>query len=104
MSPSRLPPLDTFVRRHLGSSPAAVGEMLDAVGAPSLEQLVDETVPSSIRLGRELEIDALGEGEAGREPGEEEILDQLRKLAHSNSRAKSLLGLGYHGTIVPGVL
>jgi glycine dehydrogenase len=94
-------PLDTFVRRHLGSAPSEIEAMLAAVGAASLEQLVAETVPASIRLGRELAIDVTGEG---REPGEEEALAKLAARAAQNRPMRSYLGLGYHGTILPGVL
>jgi glycine dehydrogenase len=101
-----LAPLDTFVRRHLGSSPEEIEAMLGAVGAASLDELVDETVPASIRLGRDLAIDALDGAaeEPQREPGEEEILEKLRRAARENRRVRSLLGLGYHGTILPGVI
>ena len=48
--PALLQPTDTFVRRHLGPDEAEVRQMLDAIGADSLERLVGETVPESIRL------------------------------------------------------
>ncbi len=96
-----LAPLDTFVRRHLGSSAAEVGSMLATIGVASIEQLVDETVPASIRLAGELAIDATGEG---REPGEDEIVARLRNLASRNRVLRSYLGLGYHGTRMPGVI
>ncbi len=94
-------PLDSFARRHLGSSPAEIEEMLAAVGAASMEALVTETVPGGIRLGRELEIDALGGGEV---PGEAEMTARLAAMAARNRRLRSYLGGGYHGTRMPGVI
>jgi glycine dehydrogenase len=94
-------PLDTFVRRHLGSSPDEVGEMLAAVGAPDLSTLVAETVPAAIRAGSPLAIDALG---LGREPGEAELTARLREIAGKNRVLRSYLGLGYHGAVMPGVV
>src|SRR5436305_15090477 len=54
-----LAPVDTFVRRHLGPSEADVREMLSVLGLSSLAELVDETVPASIRLSRPLALPGL---------------------------------------------
>jgi glycine dehydrogenase len=94
-------PLDTFVRRHIGSNEGEVGEMVQALGLESLDALVGETVPASIRAARSLGIDATGEN---REPGEQEMLERLRTLAGRNRRSRSYLGLGYHASIMPGVV
>ena len=48
-------PYDFANRRHIGPSPAEMDEMLEAVGAPSLDALVDETVPRSIRQSAPLD-------------------------------------------------
>ena len=101
MSDSIFAPLDTFARRHLGSTPEEIGKMLEVVGVPDMATLVDETVPAAIRLDRELRIDALGEG---RQPGEAELLARLREMAGRNQVSRSYLGLGYHGTKMPGVV
>jgi glycine dehydrogenase len=97
-------PLDTFVRRHLGSSPSEVAEMLGAVGAGSMEELVAETVPASIRLGRELALDGVPPIGEDREVGEAEAAARLRALAAKNRVLRSYLGLGYHGSLLPGVV
>jgi glycine dehydrogenase len=94
-------PLDTFPRRHLGSKPEDVDAMLATVGVGSLDQLIDETVPASIRLARSLAIDALG---LGRLPGESELLGHLRQIAGKNQQLRSYLGMGYHAAILPGVI
>ncbi|HSM13919.1 MAG TPA: aminomethyl-transferring glycine dehydrogenase [Thermoanaerobaculia bacterium] len=94
-------PLDTFVRRHLGSSPDEVRSMLEAVGAASLEQLIAETIPSAIRAEEPLAIDAMG---LDREPGESELTGRLRWIARRNRILRSYLGMGYHGSFMPGVV
>jgi len=96
-----LAPLDTFVRRHLGSGPEDVAAMLETIGAPDLETLVAETVPAGIRAGQPLAVDALA---AGRDPGEVELTARLRALAAKNRPLRSYLGLGYHGSVMPGVV
>src|SRR6202521_1440797 len=96
-----LQPTDTFVRRHLGPQEAEVRAMLDLLGVASLEALVDETVPRSIRLGRRLALVGLPED---REIGEHEVLQALRRVASQNQVYRSYLGMGYHGCIVPGVI
>mgnify|MGYP006310372119 CR=1 FL=1 len=63
---------DRFVDRHLGSSEQDVLAMLETVGADSLEALIHQTIPSSIRLGGPLNLpEALGEHAA---------LDRLRQI------------------------
>ena len=78
MSDDLFRPLDGFERRHLGSTPEEIAEMLAAVGCNSVEELVAATVPDSIRLGRELAIDGMGDGT---EPGESALTARLAGLA-----------------------
>jgi glycine dehydrogenase len=94
--PLDLGPSDTFVRRHNGPRPDEVRAMLAVVGVDGVETLVDETIPSSIRLGRELEL--------GPKRGEHELLQELAEIADRNVIAKSFIGMGYYGTIVPPVI
>ncbi len=75
--------------------------MLQALGLGSLDALVQETVPASIRAARSLAIDASGED---REPGEQEMLDRLQSIAARNRRLRSYLGLGYNASRMPGVI
>jgi glycine dehydrogenase len=96
-----LNPTDTFVRRHLGSSEAEVREMLAAVGAGSLAELVSETVPAAIRREAPLALAGLP---ADRELGEQELLGSLRRMVSHNRVFRSFLGMGYHGCITPGVI
>ena len=93
---SILKPSDTFVRRHIGPSPEDVQEMLQAIGADSLEQLVEQTVPASIRLNRALNL--------GEPRGEHELLAELKAMASKNKIFRSYIGTGYSDTIVPPVI
>ena len=62
MKLSDLSPVDTFPRRHIGPSPADRAAMLKALGASTLDALIEETVPPSIHLRRNLALpDALSE-------------------------------------------
>jgi len=75
--------------------------MLATVGAADLATLMAETVPGAIRVAAPLAIDVLGRG---REPGEAELTVHLRDVAGKNRVLRSYLGLGYHGTVMPGVV
>ena len=55
---SFLDPLDTFAPRHIGPRGDEVAAMLKAVGAASLDQLIDEALPASIRLKAPLDLPA----------------------------------------------
>jgi glycine dehydrogenase len=98
---SFLDPTDTFVRRHIGPSDDDVAAMLEIVGAPSLDVLIDQTIPGDIRLRAPLE---LGYTTEDRPLGEAELLASLQALARQNSVHRSFLGMGYHDCIVPGVV
>jgi glycine dehydrogenase len=87
---------EQFQSRHIGPDPAERDEMLKAVGASSLEALMDETVPASIRLKAPLE---LPDGQT-----EYQYLRDLRQLASQNHLFKSFIGLGYYDCITPSVI
>ena len=48
--------LDSFSHRHIGPSENEVNEMLKAIGAASIDSLIDETVPAQIRLKNPLNL------------------------------------------------
>ena len=85
-----------FPARHLGPGADDIRDMLAVVGCDSLDQLMRETVPDSIRLGRALGIPE-GVPEA-------ELLARLKEIAAGNETWRSYLGMGYSGTITPGVI
>ncbi len=86
----------TFVRRHIGPSPRDVAAMLETVGAKSLEALMSETLPGSIRQKTPLDL--------GAALSETEALAHMRELAGQNQTFTSLIGQGYSGTILPAVI
>ena len=89
-------PLDTFARRHLGLQPDDVAAMLQTVGYPSLEALVDDVIPPAIRLQRPLNLPAA--------KGEFEALETLRKMMAQNKVFRSYIGQGYYDTVTPPVI
>ena len=86
----------TFARRHIGPSPRDIDAMLDTVGAKSLKTLMSETLPSSIRQQRPLDL--------GAQLSETEALAHMSGLAARNRVFTSLIGQGYSGTILPAVI
>jgi len=95
MSVSIEPPRD-FQRRHLGPRAEEVQAMLDALDCQSLSDLVGATIPESIRFEGDLDLpDAVTEAE---------LLERLRSLASRNRLLRSYIGMGYHGTLTPGVI
>ncbi len=96
-----LAPSDLFERRHIGPSPADQRAMLSWLGFDSLDALTDAVVPAGIQLRRPLALTGLP---ADRPLGEQEALARLKTYANENQVFRSLLGLGYHDTITPGVI
>jgi len=88
--------VDKFSSRHIGPRGKDIDEMLAVCGAASLDQLIEETIPSKIRLNKELDLDeALTEYE---------YLGHIKALASKNKLYKSYIGLGYNNTITPSVI
>lgn len=92
-NPKNYEPYDFANRRHIGPSPEEISEMLGAVGAASLDELIDQTVPKGIRQTEPLDF--------GRPLSERAALDKMRATADKNRVLTSLIGQGYHGTIMP---
>ncbi|MCL5029901.1 MAG: aminomethyl-transferring glycine dehydrogenase [Bacteroidetes bacterium] len=87
---------DQFVDRHIGPNPEEIKKMLQQIGVQTLDELIDETIPSKIRLKEELNLD---------EPvSENEFLENLRKISKKNKIFKSYIGMGYNPTITPAVI
>ncbi|WP_021599401.1 aminomethyl-transferring glycine dehydrogenase [Actinomadura welshii] len=89
-------PRSAFADRHVGPSPDDQARMLAAIGYSGVEALVDDAVPAAIRTSRPLDLPAA--------LSETAALDRLRELASRNTVLTSMIGLGYHGTITPGVI
>jgi glycine dehydrogenase len=85
-----------FQFRHIGPQTADVARMLDVVGVPSLDALVEQIVPADIRLRAPL---------TEPEPEDEFAYHRrLRQVAGKNRVYRSYIGLGYHDTVTPPVI
>jgi glycine dehydrogenase len=90
------PPLDTFAPRHIGPRGDDLAAMLKQVGAASIDTLIDEAIPASIRLKTPLN---LPEAES-----ESTYLARLKTIARRNKVFRSFIGLGYYDTLTPSVI
>lgn len=88
--------MKTFADRHIGISASDLSKMLKQIKADSIEQLISETIPADIRLGKPMDLPS--------PMSESEILDHLQALAETNQCYKQFIGLGYHETILPSVI
>jgi glycine dehydrogenase len=87
---------DSFLTRHLGPGEDDLKKMLDVIGVASLNQLIDETIPPSIRLSGDLDLpDGMGEYE---------YFHHIRELGQKNKLFNTYIGLGYYGTVTPPVI
>ena len=91
-TPTDYNPYDFANRRHIGPSPSEMADMLKATGVQSLDQLIDETIPASIRQEKPLSWAPLSE---------HELLARMREVAARNKVMTSLIGQGYYGTVTP---
>jgi glycine dehydrogenase len=85
-----------FARRHIGPSLDDVAKMLEAIGTASVDELIEQTIPSAIRQRAPLDL-----GPAISEP---QVLQKLRSAASRNKVMTSLIGQGYYGTFLPPVI
>ncbi len=85
-----------FAPRHIGPRPSQIESMLATVGAGSLESLLDEVVPASIRSHSPMDLPA--------PLSEQDVLARLRDIAAANTVRTSLIGQGYVNTITPAVI
>ena len=86
-------PYDFANRRHIGPSPAEMEEMLEVVGVETLDELIDQTVPASIRQKEPLDF--------GKPRSERELLYQMRQVAKMNKVFTTMIGQGFYGTVTP---
>src|SRR5438552_6729302 len=91
-----IPTAESFVPRHVGPDERGVAEMLKILGFPSLDALIDATVPRKIRLREGL---SLPKGLT-----ELEVLTYFRALATKNQINRSFIGMGYSDCITPPVI
>jgi len=87
---------NSFAYRHIGPKPLEVTEMLQTIGAESLDALIDQTVPEAIRFTGEMVLaPAMTEAEFAQHVGE---------LGQMNTVFATYIGMGYHPTVLPGVI
>ena len=87
-----------FSARHIGPDDSETKEMLATIGVDTLDELIDKTVPTGIRLQSS---SFRGVGEA---LSEFEYLNELKNIANLNKVFKSYIGQGYYDTITPSVI
>ncbi len=87
---------DEFIARHIGPDASEIAAMLATIGAASLEQLIDQTVPAAIRLPADLPLPP--------PQREHQALAALKAIASQNQVNKSLIGMGYYETLTPAVI
>ena len=85
-----------FSDRHIGPSHTEQRELLDLVGADSLDSLLEAAMPAAIRTATPLNLPAART--------EQQVLADLRALAAKNRPHVEMIGLGYYDTITPPVL
>lgn len=87
---------EKFANRHNGYGKEDMEAMLKATGFTSLDDLIEKTLPDSIRLKKPMDIDEA--------TPEHQFLRNLRKVASKNKLYKSYIGMGYYDTYVPNVI
>ena len=87
---------DAFADRHVGPRSEDVELMLEKIGYMSLDELIGDVVPASIRHSQSLNL--------GKPRTESEMLADLRQIASQNQIVRSFIGMGYYGCITPPVI
>jgi len=85
-----------FIKRHIGPNAQDTQKMLDTIGAKSIDELIEKTIPNTIRSKKPMQIP---EGLS-----EFEMLQSLKKIGEKNIVATNFIGQGYYGTITPSVI
>ncbi len=87
---------EDFVRRHIGPGKTQIAQMLESLGLKSLDALTEKSVPIAIATDRPLSL---------KEPmSERDTLSYLRRMSDRNRVFVSMIGMGYYGTVTPGVI
>lgn len=85
-----------FVNRHISLGESDRNAMLTKIGVSSVEELIAQTIPETIRLKKDLDI--------SKPLSEHEMLSHSKTLASKNSGFTDYIGFGYHNTILPSVI
>ena len=87
---------DSFQHRHNSPSEKEIEKMLTVIGVNSVESLIAETIPSSIRSEKKLTLPPA--------KSEYDYIKDLKKTAQKNTIANSFIGQGYYNTIIPPII
>lgn len=87
---------ENFIHRHLGPRESDVDKMLETIGVNTLDELINRTIPESIRFTSPLDLPA--------GVNEYQYLKSIKKLASKNKVFKSYIGTGYYNTVFPAVI
>ena len=93
---SELESVNDFVRRHIGPGSVQVQQMLDELGIDSLKTLIEQTVPKNLLTSEPLNLEV--------PVGENETISYIRRMRERNQVFTSMIGMGYHATILPSVI
>lgn len=85
-----------FETRHIGPTKSEQTTMCNTIGIDSVKTLLDQTIPKSIQLQNELEIQG--------PISEADFLEKIKTIAQKNKRFKSFIGQGYYGCHTPTVI
>ncbi|MDR1984850.1 MAG: aminomethyl-transferring glycine dehydrogenase [Prevotellaceae bacterium] len=88
--------IENFISRHNGSRENEMNQMLKTIGVSSIQELINQTIPESIRLKEPLKLDA--------PLSEFRIYNKLHGIAKKNKIYRSFIGMGYYGTAMPAVI
>ena len=87
---------EKFEHRHIAPNEQDTAKMLETIGVNSIDELIEQTVPSTIRLKNALNLPAA--------KSEFDYLNDLKQTASKNKVFKSYIGQGYNDVIIPGVI
>ncbi|TRX22892.1 aminomethyl-transferring glycine dehydrogenase [Flavobacterium franklandianum] len=87
---------DAFALRHIGPRESEIQQMLKTIGAETIDQLINETLPDNIRLKKPLDLDPA--------MTEYEYSNHIQQLGNKNKMFQSYIGLGYNQAIIPAVI
>ena len=88
--------MEQFKNRHIGITEADKQKMLEAIGLSSMKQLIDQTIPSDIRLTKPLSLSKV--------LSEQEYAEEIAHIASLNDLFISYIGMGWYDTITPAVI
>ena len=88
----------TFKSRHIGPSKEDEAFMLQHLGFEDLEEFISSVIPSEI-FDSEAQCASIPDG-----CDQNEALKKIKIISKKNVEYRSLIGLGYHSTVIPPVI